>query len=133
MAIAIVLLLPSCHPLHHHHLTAIRIVLPLLLSPIVTPAIAHHRHRCSSPPPSPIAIALPSRHPLRICCRRPSQLCCYPARCPSTCRLVVTLDWLSLCHLNADGVMVSHLFLVMHISITALSVAAAVFLGAIVP
>jgi hypothetical protein len=99
--------LPSIAP---PPLTAMGIAPPLLLSPIVTPAVAHRRHRRPSPPPSPIAIALPSRRPLRIRRRRPSQLCCYPARRPSTCQLVVMLDWLSLRHLHADGVVVSHLF-----------------------
>jgi hypothetical protein len=88
-------------------LMPIRIVLPLFLSPIVTPAIPQRRHCCPSPPPSPIVIALPSRHRLHICCCHPLQLRCHYAtlchlltiHCPSTCRLVVMLDWLSLRHL----------------------------------
>jgi hypothetical protein len=127
---AVAALLPSISP---PPLTAIGIMPPLLLSPIVTPAVAHRCHRRPSPPPSPIAIALPSRHPLHIRRRRPSQLCCYRSRRPSTCRLVVTLDRLSLRHLHPDGVVVSHLFPAVDIGVTALSVTAAVVLGAIVP
>jgi hypothetical protein len=111
---AVAAILPSIVP---PPLTATRIVLLLLLSPIVTPAIVHCRHSCPSPPLLPIVIVLPSRHPLRIrrCCIL--QSCCYLARCPPTCRLVVTLDWLSLRHLHADGVMVSHLFPAVDISV----------------
>jgi hypothetical protein len=127
---AVAAVLPSIAP---PQLTAIGIVPPLLLSPIVTPAIAHCHHRHPSLPPLPIAIALPSRHPLRICRRCPSQLCCYRARHPSTCRLVVTLDWLSLRHLLANGVVVSHLFPAVDIGVTASSVAAAIFLGSVIP
>jgi hypothetical protein len=70
-------------------------------SPIVTP----HRH--PSPPPLLIAIAPPSRHPLRCRRRRPSRLLRHRTtlrhllihRRPSTHRLVVTLGWLSSLHL----------------------------------
>jgi hypothetical protein len=102
---AVAAVLPSIAP---PPLTAIRIVPPLLLSPTVTPAVAHCCHHRPSPPPLPVAIALPSRRPLHIRRRCPLQLCCYHARRPSTCRLVVMLDWLSLGHLHANGVMVSH-------------------------
>jgi hypothetical protein len=116
---AVTAVLPSIAP---PPLTAVRIVPPLSLSPIVTPAFAHRCHCRPSPPPSPIAIVLPSHRPLRIRRRRPSQLCYYCARRPSTCRLVVTLDWLSLCHLHANGVEVSNLFPTVDIGITASSV-----------
>jgi hypothetical protein len=122
--------LPSIAP---PPLTAIGMVPLLSLSPIVTPAIAHRRHHRLSPPPLPILITLPYHRPLRICHCCPSQLCCHYACCPSTCPLVVTLDWLSLCHLHANGVVVSHLFPAMDIGVTALPVAAAVFLGAVIP
>jgi hypothetical protein len=77
---------------------------------------------------------------LCICHHRPLQLRCYCTTLhqllmchhPSTCRLVVTLDWLSLRHFHADGVVVSHLFPAVDISVTALSVAAAIVLGAVV-
>jgi hypothetical protein len=88
---AVAAVLPSIAP---PLLTAIGIVPPLSLCPIVTPAVAHCRHRHPSLPPLPIAITLPSRRPLRIRRRCPSQLCFHRDRCPSTCRLVVTLDWL---------------------------------------
>jgi hypothetical protein len=122
--------LPSIAP---PPLTAMGIVLPLLLSPIVTPAVTHHCHRRPSPPLLPIMIVLPSHHLLHIHCHHPLQLCCYCACRSSTCQLVVTLDWLSLRHLHTDGVVVSHLFPTMDNGVTASSVAAAVFLGAIVP
>ncbi len=71
-------------------------------------AISHcdTRH-CPLPPPLPILIALPSHCPLRCRHCHPSQLHCRYATlchllmrcCPSTCQLVVTLDWLSLHHL----------------------------------
>jgi hypothetical protein len=72
---------------------------------------------------------------------RPLQLLCYRAtlhhlltrRRPSTCRLVVTLDWLSFHHLHANGVVVPHLFLAVDIGVMASSVAVVVFLGAVVP
>jgi hypothetical protein len=103
---AVAAVLPSIAP---PPLMPIGIMPPLLLSPIMTPAVAHHHHRCPSPPPSPITITLPSCHPLRIHRRHPLPLRCHCAtlyhllmlRCPSTCQLVVMLDWLSFCHLSS--------------------------------
>ncbi len=65
--------------------------------------------RRPSPPLSPITIMPPSRCPWRCCRCHPLQLRCYRAtlrhlltHCPpSTCRLVVTLGWLSSHHLSS--------------------------------
>jgi hypothetical protein len=127
---AVAAVLPSIAPAA---LTAIGIVPPLSLSPIMTPAVDHCHHRCPSPPPLPIAIALPSRPPLCIPHCRPLQLCCYRPHRPSTCQLVVMLDLLSLRHLHANRVVVSHLFPAVDIGVAASSIAADIFLGTVVP
>ena len=65
--------------------------------------------RRPSPPPLLIAIAPPSRHPLRCCRHRPSRLLRHRTtlrhllthRRPSTRRLVVTSGWLSSLHLSS--------------------------------
>ncbi len=70
-------------------------------------AVSHcDTHRCPLPTLLLITI-VPNHRPLRNyhCC--PLQFCCHHAtlghllmhRCSSTCRLVVTLSWLLLCHL----------------------------------
>jgi hypothetical protein len=79
--------------------------------------------RCPSPPLSPITIMPLSRCPWRCCRCHPLQLHCYRAtlrhllmHCPpSTCRLVVTLGWLSSHHLSSCH-RLSRRLLVVHVA-----------------
>jgi hypothetical protein len=115
-------------------LTAIGIVLPLSLCPIVTSAVAHCHHRHSSLPPPPIAITLPSRRPLRIAAVAHCNCAFIVPAAPQHAGWLSCWTGLSLHHLHANRnwVVMSHLFPAMDISVTALSVAAAIFLGTVV-
>jgi hypothetical protein len=126
-----------CHlpsPLPAFIVIAIAIVLPFrrqlschrccpMQSAAAVPVSLRDTHHRPSPPLSPITIMLLSRCPWRCCRCSPLQLRCYRAtlrhllmHCPpSTCRLVVTLGWLSSRHLSSHHHLSRHR-LVVHVT-----------------
>ncbi len=103
--------LPSPLPSRLHRCPAIHCAATVVAHHDCATAVAvSHCDNCCCPssPPLLIAIARPSRRPLRCCHLRPPRLRCHratlhhllPHRHPSMCRLVVTWGWLSSLHLS---------------------------------